>query len=52
MERLVTSCCELARDKLYLSPFARNANIEGIRLRGGKVDDITVILSKIVKTED
>lgn len=35
-------------DKKWFSPFAKNAREAGIEYMGGKIDDITVIVSEIV----
>eukprot|EP00802_Teleaulax_amphioxeia_P013354 Tamp_13404.p1 GENE.Tamp_13404~~Tamp_13404.p1 ORF type:complete len:555 (-),score=77.21 Tamp_13404:59-1702(-) len=44
-----------ARDTEYASPFATNAEKEGLKYSGGKLDDITVVVSRLCrvpKTED
>ena len=35
-------------DKSYFSPFAQEAAKEGYRFDGGKSDDITVVVGKVV----
>ncbi|XP_032803136.1 protein phosphatase PTC7 homolog [Petromyzon marinus] len=43
---------ELAYDPEYMSPFARDACSNGLNLRGGKPDDITVLLSIVAEYTD
>ena len=38
-----------ARDTEYASPFATNAHKEGLRYMGGKLDDITVVVSRLCR---
>lgn len=35
-------------DKSYESPFAKNAKLNGKYYHGGKQDDITVVVSKVL----
>ena len=39
-----------AQDRMRLSPFARAAQEEGYRYYGGKLDDITVVVSYVAKS--
>ena len=39
----------LCRDTEYASPFATSAQREGLRYNGGKLDDITVVVSRLCK---
>eukprot|EP00112_Aurelia_sp_Birch-Aquarium-sp1_P023253 Seg685.10 transcript_id=Seg685.10/GoldUCD/mRNA.D3Y31 product="Protein phosphatase PTC7" protein_id=Seg685.10/GoldUCD/D3Y31 len=43
---------KLAYDPNYLSPFAVNARKAGIEIRGGKPDDITVLISLVSSRQD
>ena len=38
-----------ARDTQYASPFATNAQKEGLVYNGGKLDDITVVVSRVCR---
>jgi protein phosphatase PTC7 len=46
-QQLATFASARARDPVYLSPFAKQARRAGFRYQGGKVDDITVIVSYV-----
>lgn len=37
----------LGRDSTYVSPFAANAQRQGLRFHGGKLDDVTVVVSRV-----
>ena len=39
----------LSKDKMYMSPFAKGAWQARMPYRGGKEDDITVIVSQIIR---
>ena len=41
---------QLSHDRRYLSPFAKGAREARVRFMGGKTDDITVIVSQIVRS--
>uniref|UniRef100_A0ACB8G091 Protein phosphatase PTC7 n=1 Tax=Sphaerodactylus townsendi TaxID=933632 RepID=A0ACB8G091_9SAUR len=43
---------ELAYDPNYMSPFAQFACDNGLNVRGGKPDDITVLLSIVAEYTD
>ncbi len=42
---------ELAKDPAYMSPFAISAIENNLQYIGGKPDDITVIVSRVSKSE-
>lgn len=46
---LARKAIELALDPEYISPFAKAAKKHGIHIRGGKPDDITVLLARVTK---
>lgn len=46
---LARKAIEMALDPDYLSPFAKAAKKHGINIRGGKPDDITVLLARVSK---
>ena len=46
-QQLATFASARSRDPVYLSPFAKQARRAGFRYQGGKVDDITVIVSYV-----
>jgi len=47
---IATTARKLSLDEFALSPFARNAILHGYRdMRGGKEDDITVVMSVVTK---
>ena len=47
-DRLAADARDLAMDEQYMSPFAVKAQHYGINFRGGKLDDITVLLASVV----
>lgn len=47
-QQLATHAASLSKDPVYLSPFAKSAREHGFYYQGGKVDDITCIVSYIV----
>jgi protein phosphatase PTC7 len=40
------------KDQTYTSPFAANAQRQGLRYVGGKLDDVTVIISRVCLPSD
>lgn len=46
-QQLATFASSRARDPVYISPFAKQARQSGFRYQGGKVDDITVVVSYV-----
>jgi len=46
-ECLATKAEKLSYDKNYVSPFQVNAKACGRRFKGGKKDDITVVVSEV-----
>ena len=44
---LAKKAVELASDPDYVSPFALSARRNGINIRGGKPDDVTVLLARV-----
>lgn len=46
---LARKAIELALDPDYISPFAKSAKKHGINIKGGKPDDITVLLARVSK---
>jgi len=52
MARTISKISHLhGRDVKYDSPFALNALKQGLRYTGGKLDDVTVIVARVLKTE-
>lgn len=47
---IVNFAAELARDPEYFSPFALSARKNGYEFRGGKPDDITLLLARVTKS--
>ena len=47
-DKLAGDARNLAEDQEYMSPFAMKAQSFGLNLRGGKLDDITILLAAIV----
>lgn len=46
-EELGTLSHKHGHDPTYLSPFAANAAAQGLRFAGGKLDDVTVVVSRV-----
>lgn len=46
-QQLATFASFRSRDPAYLSPFAKQARQAGFNYQGGKVDDITVVVSYV-----
>ncbi|CAF1036725.1 unnamed protein product [Brachionus calyciflorus] len=47
---IASFAAELSQDPDYMSPFAISARKHGLNFRGGKPDDITVLLARVSKT--
>ncbi|XP_043910069.1 protein phosphatase PTC7 homolog [Protopterus annectens] len=56
IQQIATKIAEQARhlayDPIYMSPFAQHACANGLNVRGGKPDDITVLLSVVTEGGD
>lgn len=46
-QQLATFASSRSRDPVYISPFAKQARAAGFYYQGGKVDDITVVVSYV-----
>ena len=46
-QSLAKKAIELAFDPDYISPFAISARKNGINIRGGKPDDVTILLARV-----
>lgn len=46
-ERIARMSHEQGGDPSYMSPFATNAAAQGLRYSGGKLDDVTVVVSRV-----
>jgi len=51
-DKLAADARNLAMDEDYMSPFAMKAQHYGLNFRGGKLDDITVLLASVVDCWD
>ena len=51
-DKLAADARNLAMDEEYMSPFAMKAQHYGLNFRGGKLDDITVLLASVVDCWD
>lgn len=48
---IVQEAHKLAFDPEYMSPFSLNAAANGFNIKGGKPDDVTVLLSRVTRVE-
>lgn len=51
-KEIVRRCCGVAYDPSANSPFARKARLEGLEMSGGKLDDITIVVALVVRSDN